>query len=69
MTCRRIIDLAGAMGTRAVADGVQSQADLLAVRKWDSITPSDAELAAGEPDDGEHFARAVLGRGAPWSLA
>ena len=65
--CRRIIDLADAMGARTVADGVESRADLLAAREL-GFNLMQGTLFA-KPMTATNFARSVLGRGAPWPLA
>jgi EAL domain-containing protein (putative c-di-GMP-specific phosphodiesterase class I) len=65
-TCRRIIDLADAMGARAVADGVKSRADFLAARELGFNLVQGALFA--KPMTAKNFARSVLGRGAPWPL-
>jgi len=66
-TCRRIIDLADAMGARAVADGVENQADFLAARELGFGLAQGALFA--KPMTAKNFARSVLGRDAPWPLA
>jgi EAL domain-containing protein (putative c-di-GMP-specific phosphodiesterase class I) len=66
-TCRRIIDLADAMGARAVADGVENQADFLAARELGFSLAQGALFA--KPMTAKNLARSVLGRGAPWPLA
>jgi EAL domain-containing protein (putative c-di-GMP-specific phosphodiesterase class I) len=66
-TCRRIIDLADAMGARAVADGVENRADFLATRELGFSLVQGALFA--KPMTAKNFARSVLGRGAPWPLA
>jgi EAL domain-containing protein (putative c-di-GMP-specific phosphodiesterase class I) len=66
-TCRRIIDLADAMGARTVADGVESRADLLTALEMGFHLAQGSLLAA--PMTATTFARAVLGRRTPWSLA
>jgi EAL domain-containing protein (putative c-di-GMP-specific phosphodiesterase class I) len=66
-TCRRIIDLADAMGARAVADGVENRADFLAARELGFSLVQGALFA--KPMTAKNFARSVLGRGAPWPLA
>ena len=66
-TCRRIIDLADAMGARAVADGVESRADFLAARELGFSLVQGALFA--RPMTAKDFARSALGRGAPWPLA
>jgi EAL domain-containing protein (putative c-di-GMP-specific phosphodiesterase class I) len=63
-TCRRIIDLADAMGARTVADGVESRADLLAVRGMGFHLAQGPLLAA--PMAAKTFARSVR---APWPLS
>ena len=65
--CRRIIDLADAMGARTVADGVESRADLLAARELGFNLVQGALFA--KPMTANNFARSVLGRDAPWPLA
>jgi EAL domain-containing protein (putative c-di-GMP-specific phosphodiesterase class I)/CheY-like chemotaxis protein len=64
-TCRRIIDLADAMGARTVADGVESRADLLTVREMGFHVAQGSLLAT--PMTAKTFARTVAGRRAPWS--
>jgi EAL domain-containing protein (putative c-di-GMP-specific phosphodiesterase class I)/CheY-like chemotaxis protein len=66
-TCRRIIDLADATGARTVADGVESRADLLAVREMGFHLAQGSLLAA--PMTARTFARTMAGRRAPWPLA
>src|SRR5262245_5150194 len=66
-TCRRIIDLADAMGARAVADGVENRADLLAARELGFNLAQGALFA--KPMTAKNFARSVLGRRSPWPLA
>ncbi len=66
-TCRRIIDLADAMGARAVADGVENRADFLATRELGFSLVQGALFA--KPMTAKNFARSVLGRGTPWPLA
>jgi EAL domain-containing protein (putative c-di-GMP-specific phosphodiesterase class I) len=66
-TCRRIIELADAMGARTVADGVESRADLLAMLEMGFNLAQGSLLA--RPMTAKTFARAVLGRRAPGSLA
>jgi EAL domain-containing protein (putative c-di-GMP-specific phosphodiesterase class I) len=65
--CRRIIDLADAMGARAVADGVESRADFLAARELGFNLVQGTLFA--EPMTAKNFARSVLGRRSPWPLA
>ena len=65
--CRRIIDLADAMGARSVADGVESRADFLAARELGFSLVQGALFA--KPMTAKNFARSVLGRHAPWPLA
>ena len=67
MACRRIIDLADAMGARTVADGVESRADFLAARELGFNLVQGALFA--KPLTAKDFARSVLGRRAPWLLA
>lgn len=62
-TCRRILDLADAMGARTVADGVESRADFLAVREM-GFHQAQGPLFA-RPMTAEEFARSALGRPAP----
>jgi EAL domain-containing protein (putative c-di-GMP-specific phosphodiesterase class I)/CheY-like chemotaxis protein len=66
-TCRRIIDLADAMGARTVAVGVETRADLLAVREMGFHLAQGSLLAA--PMTAKTFAQTVAGRRAPWPLA
>ena len=66
-TCRRIIDLADAMGARTVADGVENRADFLAACELGFSLVQGALFA--KPMPAQNFARSVLGRGAPWPLA
>ncbi len=58
-TCRRIVDLADAVGARTVAEGVASRADFLAVREM------GFHLAQGfphaEPMTAQAFMQSVLG--------
>jgi EAL domain-containing protein (putative c-di-GMP-specific phosphodiesterase class I) len=61
MACRRIIDLADAMGARTVADGVESRADFLAARELGFNVAQGALFA--KPMTAKNFARNVLGRG------
>jgi EAL domain-containing protein (putative c-di-GMP-specific phosphodiesterase class I) len=65
--CRRIIDLADAMGARTVADGVENRADFLAARELGFSLVQGALFA--KPMTAKNFARSALGRGAPWPLA
>jgi EAL domain-containing protein (putative c-di-GMP-specific phosphodiesterase class I) len=65
--CRRLIDLADAMGARTVADGVESRADFLAARELGFNLVQGALFA--KPLTAKDFARSVLGRRAPWLLA
>ena len=65
--CRRIIDLADAMGARTVADGVESRADFVAARELGFNLVQGALFA--RPMTAKNFARSVLGRGVPWPLA
>jgi EAL domain-containing protein (putative c-di-GMP-specific phosphodiesterase class I) len=67
MACRRIIDLADAMGARTVADGVESRADFLAARELGFNLVQGALFA--KRMTAQNFARSVLGRGGPWLLA
>jgi len=66
-TCRRIIDLADAMGARTVADGVENRADFLAACELGFSLVQGALFA--KPMPAQNFARSALGRGAPWPLA
>jgi EAL domain-containing protein (putative c-di-GMP-specific phosphodiesterase class I) len=61
-TCRRILELADAMGARTVADGVESRADFLAVREM-GFHQAQGPLFV-KPMTAEEFARTVLGRDA-----
>jgi EAL domain-containing protein (putative c-di-GMP-specific phosphodiesterase class I) len=61
-TCRRILELADAMGARTVADGVESRADFLAVREM-GFHQAQGGLFA-KPMTAWQFARTVLGRDA-----
>ena len=65
--CRRIIDLADAMGARTVADGVESRADFLAARELGFNLVQGTLFA--KPMTAKNFARSVLGRGGPWPFA
>jgi len=65
--CRRIIDLADAMGARTVADGVESRADFLAARELGFNLVQGTLFA--KPMTAKNFARSVLGRRSPWPLA
>jgi EAL domain-containing protein (putative c-di-GMP-specific phosphodiesterase class I) len=65
--CRRLIDLADAMGARTVADGVESRADFLAAREL-GFNLAQGTLFA-KPMTAKNFARSVLGRQSPWPLA
>jgi EAL domain-containing protein (putative c-di-GMP-specific phosphodiesterase class I) len=64
--CRRIIDLADAVGARSVAEGVESRSDLVAVLEMGFSLAQGSLLAA--PMSAKTFARTVLGRRAPWPL-
>src|SRR5262245_21248624 len=66
-TCRRIIDLADAVGARTVADGVENRADFLAARELGFNLAQGALLA--RPMTAKNFARSVLGGDAPGPLA
>jgi EAL domain-containing protein (putative c-di-GMP-specific phosphodiesterase class I) len=61
-TCRRILELADAVGARTVADGVESRADFIAVREM-GFHQAQGSLFA-KPMTAEEFARTVLGRDA-----
>jgi EAL domain-containing protein (putative c-di-GMP-specific phosphodiesterase class I) len=65
--CRRLIDLADAMGARTVADGVESRADFLAARELGFNLVQGALFA--KPMTAKNFAHSVLGRRSPWPLA
>src|SRR5262245_46424782 len=65
--CRRIIDLADAMGARTVADGVENRADFLAAREL-GFSLAQGILFA-KPMTAKNFARSALGRRSPWPLA
>jgi EAL domain-containing protein (putative c-di-GMP-specific phosphodiesterase class I) len=65
--CRRIIDLADAMGARTVADGVESRADFLAARELGFNLVQGTLFA--KPMTAKNFARSVLGRQGPWPVA
>jgi EAL domain-containing protein (putative c-di-GMP-specific phosphodiesterase class I) len=56
--CRRVLDLADAIGARTVADGVASEADFLAVRDM-GFHQAQGPLFA-KPMSAEEFARRVL---------
>jgi EAL domain-containing protein (putative c-di-GMP-specific phosphodiesterase class I) len=64
--CRRIIDLADAVGARSVAEGVESRSDLVAVIEMGFSLAQGSLLAA--PMSAKTFTRTVLGRRAPWPL-
>ena len=66
-TCRRIIDLADAVGARTVADGVENRADFLTARELGFNLAQGALFA--RPMTAKNFARSALGRGEPWPLA
>jgi EAL domain-containing protein (putative c-di-GMP-specific phosphodiesterase class I) len=59
-TCRRIVDLADAVGARSVAEGVASRADFLAVREMGFHMVQG--FPHGEPMTSQAFVRTVLGR-------
>jgi EAL domain-containing protein (putative c-di-GMP-specific phosphodiesterase class I) len=59
-TCRRIINLADAMGARTVAQGLETRADLLAVHEMGFHLAQGSLLA--QPMTAEKLARAMLGR-------
>jgi EAL domain-containing protein (putative c-di-GMP-specific phosphodiesterase class I) len=63
--CHRILDLADGYGTRTVAEGVETQADFLAVREmgFDKVQG----FFLGKPSTAKKFARTILGR--PVSLS
>jgi EAL domain-containing protein (putative c-di-GMP-specific phosphodiesterase class I) len=63
--CRRIIDLADAVGARSVAEGVESRSDLVAVLDMGFSLAQGSLLAV--PMSAKTFTRTVLGRG-PWPL-
>jgi EAL domain-containing protein (putative c-di-GMP-specific phosphodiesterase class I) len=62
-TCRRILELADAMGARTVADGVASRADFLAVREMGFHLAQGALFA--NPMTAEELARSVPRHPAP----
>jgi EAL domain-containing protein (putative c-di-GMP-specific phosphodiesterase class I) len=64
--CRRIIDLADAVGARSVAEGVESRSDPVAVLEMGFSLVQGSLLAA--PMSAKTFTRTVLGRRAPWPL-
>jgi EAL domain-containing protein (putative c-di-GMP-specific phosphodiesterase class I) len=64
--CRRIIELADAVGARSVAEGVESRSDLVAVLEMGFSLAQGSLLAA--PMSAKTFTRTVLGRRAPWPL-
>jgi EAL domain-containing protein (putative c-di-GMP-specific phosphodiesterase class I) len=64
--CRRIIDLADAVGARSVAEGVESRSDLVAVIEMGFSLAQGSLLAA--PMSAKTFTRTMLGRRAPWQL-
>jgi|RhiMetdeSRZDD1v2_1073273.scaffolds.fasta_scaffold38553_5 EAL domain-containing protein (putative c-di-GMP-specific phosphodiesterase class I) len=64
--CRRIIDLADAVGARSVAEGVESRSDLVAVLDMGFNLAQGALLA--RPMSAKSFTRTVLGRRTPWPL-
>jgi EAL domain-containing protein (putative c-di-GMP-specific phosphodiesterase class I) len=64
--CRRIIDLADAVGARSVAEGVESRSDLVAVLEMGFSLAQGPLLAP--PMSAKTFTRTVLGRRAPWPL-
>jgi EAL domain-containing protein (putative c-di-GMP-specific phosphodiesterase class I) len=57
--CRRVLDLADAMGARAVADGVAREADFLAVREM-GFHQAQGPLF-GKPMTAQEFVRCALG--------
>jgi EAL domain-containing protein (putative c-di-GMP-specific phosphodiesterase class I) len=57
--CRRIIDLADAVGARSVAEGVESRSDLVAVLEMGFSLAQGSLLAA--PMSAKTFTRTVLG--------
>jgi EAL domain-containing protein (putative c-di-GMP-specific phosphodiesterase class I) len=63
--CHRILDLADGYGARTVAEGVETQADFLAVREMGFDKMQGFFL--GKPATAKKFARSMLGR--PVSLA
>ena len=65
--CRRLIDLADAMGARTVADGVESRADFLAARELGFTLVQGALFA--KPMTAKDFARSMLGGRTPGPLA
>jgi EAL domain-containing protein (putative c-di-GMP-specific phosphodiesterase class I) len=64
--CRRIIDLADAVGARSVAEGVESRSDLVAVLEMGFSLAQGSLLAA--PMSAKTLTRTVLGRRARWPL-
>jgi EAL domain-containing protein (putative c-di-GMP-specific phosphodiesterase class I) len=60
--CRRVLDLADAIGARTVADGVASEADFLALRDM-GFHQAQGPLFA-KPMSAEEFARSVINCGA-----
>jgi EAL domain-containing protein (putative c-di-GMP-specific phosphodiesterase class I)/CheY-like chemotaxis protein len=58
--CRNILDLAAGYGVRTVAEGVETQADFLAVRKMGFDKAQG--LFFGRPSTAKKFARTRLGR-------
>jgi EAL domain-containing protein (putative c-di-GMP-specific phosphodiesterase class I)/CheY-like chemotaxis protein len=58
--CRRIVELAGERGARTVAEGVETRADLLAVREMGFDMVQGFLLA--KPMSARKFARTMLGR-------
>jgi len=65
--CRRLIDLADAMGARTVADGVESRADFQAARELGFNLVQGALFA--KPMTAKDFARSMPRRRSPWPLA
>src|SRR5262245_39071230 len=66
-TCRRIIDLADAVGARSVADGMENRADFLAARELGFNLAQGALFA--RPMTAKNFARSALRGDAPWPVA
>jgi len=58
--CHRILDLADGYGARTVAEGVETQADFLAVREMGFHKAQGFYL--GKPSTAKKFARSTLGR-------
>jgi EAL domain-containing protein (putative c-di-GMP-specific phosphodiesterase class I)/CheY-like chemotaxis protein len=63
VVCRRIIELADGVGARTVAEGVETQTDLLAVREMGFALAQGFHVA--KPMTARKFARTILGRPVP----